>query len=998
MLLTTLMIASSFGNIITTEAKYISGINDNTNDILLNQDGQRGENKPFTLETIFYSQNYDGYIDNGGSVSYSQIRTAPQGTTVSTSVSFITVDQGWTPSLDSRFGDYWIDRGFLYFYTDSLPENAVITSATLSLWGVDNYDSTYIVIQSGQPDHPQLTLSTSDYNYLYYQNSGDGGDFNTATWSNTGYNVFTLNSVGLPWIQKQGYTKLCLRELGDINGNAPSASIGVTFQSSEGTHKPKLIVDYIIPPEVSTLDATDITSTSATLNGNLDDMGGDSSCDVWFDIGTDTSYGSTTPSQEKTSTGPFAYGVGGLTHGVTYHFRAEGSNTAGTGAPGQDKTFFTNRPPNCPSNPVPSKGETGVHINTILSWDGGDIDGDTVYYDVYLDKQNPPSTCVSYHQTGTSYATGTLDYNTHYYWEIYAYDPWVSVGGPVWDFQTESPVPPNYPVAKSPTDGATGVSIYTQDLTCTISHPNHYSMTVYFYWNQETTRTDVQYNQPDGSDVTFTIPIPTDKELYYNTVYHWKIIVVDPYEGTATKEFSFTTEAQPADIFDITGTSRPWNYLYSENQGYWIYSSADSQGNIEGINAPGVWEGGYWSVKAKLGNDFTFNDPTYVGHFVFGMTRAYCTINQCSITDSGWSQGIAKIRLFYNIYYDNNPTPVETNDLFVREKQATSDDDSFQLPNMQNIIYLEDSLRFLDPINDYFLENHNIKIEFWMELSVSKAYNDYVDVRFSATVTTMELYGYRPDLKVNGDSFQMNPVKPSNGEPVTVSIKITNGGKCRAFDTSQNILTQLKRDSTWISPDNSRLSLDIGETPTITWTFTWPDNQNHYLNFATDVTNNYNEADEYNNLFSQYVKEFTGGFQAGTQILLVNGQSKNIEMVHVGDQVLAYDQVSGITVPAIVTYVHRYQQQYAIHDFVIINNNFRVTTTHPLFINGAWRTADTVRVGDTLLRITPFNIQPQVVTSVSRTRLIIDCYALEVTGQSSTRVHNYVANNILVGE
>jgi len=44
----------------------------------------------------------------------------------------------------------------------------------------------------------------------------------------------------------------------------------------------------IDPPEVTTEGATSITSTSATLNGVLNGLGGDDSCEIWFEYGKTT--------------------------------------------------------------------------------------------------------------------------------------------------------------------------------------------------------------------------------------------------------------------------------------------------------------------------------------------------------------------------------------------------------------------------------------------------------------------------------------------------------------------------------------------------------------------------------------------------------------------------------------------------------------------------------------------------------------------------------------
>jgi len=100
--------------------------------------------------------------------------------------------------------------------------------------------------------------------------------------------------------------------------------------------------------------------------------------------------------------------------------------------------FETNNPPNAPSNPSPADGATNQSLAANLSWTGGDLDGDTVTYDVYLDAgTNPPTTLVSDDQTSTTYDPGTLTASTHYYWKVVAKDEHGATNeGPVWDFTT----------------------------------------------------------------------------------------------------------------------------------------------------------------------------------------------------------------------------------------------------------------------------------------------------------------------------------------------------------------------------------------------------------------------------------------------------------------------------------------------------------------------------------------------------------------------------------
>jgi hypothetical protein len=94
------------------------------------------------------------------------------------------------------------------------------------------------------------------------------------------------------------------------------------------------------PPVVITNRASNITTSSGTLNGALDPHG--LTTTVFFQYGTTTSYGSATPMQTQTGNTyrNIAANVGGLTTHTTYHFRMVATNAGGTRM-GSDRTFTT---------------------------------------------------------------------------------------------------------------------------------------------------------------------------------------------------------------------------------------------------------------------------------------------------------------------------------------------------------------------------------------------------------------------------------------------------------------------------------------------------------------------------------------------------------------------------------------------------------------------------------------------------------------------------------
>ena len=98
-------------------------------------------------------------------------------------------------------------------------------------------------------------------------------------------------------------------------------------------------------PTVSTENATSVEETFGILHGYLDDDGSEA-CEVRFEYGEDTSYGSYTPwdTYNKTSGERFTYFLKGLEDGKTYHYRAQANNSLGL-VNGLDVNFTTGPAP-----------------------------------------------------------------------------------------------------------------------------------------------------------------------------------------------------------------------------------------------------------------------------------------------------------------------------------------------------------------------------------------------------------------------------------------------------------------------------------------------------------------------------------------------------------------------------------------------------------------------------------------------------------------------------
>jgi hypothetical protein len=143
--------------------------------------------------------------------------------------------------------DYFVERVFLYIDTSAIPDGAVITSASLHLYGEgDDSDSDFsLVIVNGQPTYPHDPYELSDYDIDNYVTSPNGGELSTTGFVVDGYNTIEFSETGLGSINKTGTTKLGIFSSKDISGTAPFEMEYVSIGSSadEG-HEPYLEVCY----------------------------------------------------------------------------------------------------------------------------------------------------------------------------------------------------------------------------------------------------------------------------------------------------------------------------------------------------------------------------------------------------------------------------------------------------------------------------------------------------------------------------------------------------------------------------------------------------------------------------------------------------------------------------------------------------------------------------------------------------------------------------------
>jgi hypothetical protein len=286
------------------------------------------------------------------------------GTEYSSSTYYVAI------GLSSCGADYvnkWdlLFRGIFVLDTSGIPDDAIISGATLSVYGwakVDEQGSWApdVNVYSSSPSS-NTSLSASDYSTLGATAFSDS-PISYVNWSTGGWNNFELNAAGKSAISTTGVTKLGLRmATKDVGGTEPTPwqssrnAYLYAYASEQGEgYKPKLVVTYSLPsvPTVTTQAASDILNTTAVGNGNITNTGG-ASCDLrgvrWG--ATSGVYTSSSTNSGSFDTGAFTKTMTGLDPGITYYYQAMAHNSAGWGY-GGEASFATQGYDNCLSHDV----------------------------------------------------------------------------------------------------------------------------------------------------------------------------------------------------------------------------------------------------------------------------------------------------------------------------------------------------------------------------------------------------------------------------------------------------------------------------------------------------------------------------------------------------------------------------------------------------------------------------------------------------------------------
>ena len=355
------------------------------------------------------------------------------------------------------------------------------------------------------------------------------------------------------------------------------------------------------PPD----EAIDISIDISELNITINDPEGDSfnwtietSPDIGSSFGIDDGNGTKSCS------------VSNVDFNTTYTWFINATDN-GSGSTGYRIYTFTtenNNPPNPPSDPYPNDGAIDVDINADLSWYCSDPDGDDLTYDVYFEAgDTSPDEIVSNNQSENTYDPGEMEYDTHYYWKIVAWDDGgMSSEGPIWDFITTSIPnnPPYQPSEPNPENGSTNISV-DQYLSWVGGDPDIDDTVVYDVFLEAN---DPTPDNKVADDILETEYSP--ETLDFETIYYWRIIAKDNHGASVWGPvWHFTTEPNPKPFLSCEGTLF-WDDIKPGEtvDGYFIIENVGEQGSVLDwqIHERPSW--GTWFFEPESGINLTPED------------------------------------------------------------------------------------------------------------------------------------------------------------------------------------------------------------------------------------------------------------------------------------------------------------------------------------------------------------------------------------------------------
>ena len=234
---------------------------------------------------------------------------------------------------------------------------------------IDEFDSTGTFlrafsanVRSGYPGSGGVAIDPTNGNVLITTAPGPVIEYDSSgnlLESITKDAAGTLQSQGSPSVNSQGYLYV-------------PALRGCTYSCNGAID---IFTPNVVVPAVTYKPVTSPTTTSGTLNANVDPAGGGDITACHFEYGTDTSYGTSATCSPDPSGSHFSSptevsaAISGLTPETTYHYRVVVSNANGTKY-GADQTYTTGKVLGLSTDPATNLTETTASLNASFVGDG----------------------------------------------------------------------------------------------------------------------------------------------------------------------------------------------------------------------------------------------------------------------------------------------------------------------------------------------------------------------------------------------------------------------------------------------------------------------------------------------------------------------------------------------------------------------------------------------------------------------------------------------------
>jgi len=206
-----------------------------------------GTVQAYTYTTWTGEATHDGYVTRMGNFTWGGLSRG-DGTDATNSPPSGDLLAGVTSGARSGYYNK-SDRTVLTFDTSTIPEDAVILLAEVTVWGTaktNTLGSANASLIDYTPVDPVAVLSSDDFVLTTFTRLAP--DLEYADWNTDNINGFHLNDAGLAAIDTEGYTTVMISNNFTVDNSSPvwSASNSSSFSSApvSSTSKPYLTVEY----------------------------------------------------------------------------------------------------------------------------------------------------------------------------------------------------------------------------------------------------------------------------------------------------------------------------------------------------------------------------------------------------------------------------------------------------------------------------------------------------------------------------------------------------------------------------------------------------------------------------------------------------------------------------------------------------------------------------------------------------------------------------------